>query len=117
MKIINSLALFAMFLSILSGCAQVGDRPVAQTAAVHGDSNSANPDRFSFKIDVAGALAGQSTDERARKEIEYYRSHNGYNSYEIVSKEAKGSPVSYYEYEVQFARVVDVEAILSREQK
>ena len=117
MKIIKSLALFATVLSILAGCAQVGDRPVARTTAVHGDSNSSNPDRFTFKIDVAGALTGQSTEERARKEIEYYRSHNGYNSYEVVRREAVGSPVSYYEYEVQFARVVDVEAILSRDQK
>ena len=117
MKITKSPAIFALSLSILASCAQVGDRPVAPTTAVHGDSNSSNPDRFTFKINVAGALAGQSTDERARKEIEYYRSHNGYNSYEIVSTQAKGSPVSYYEYEVQFAKVVGVEAILSGDQK
>ena len=113
MKIIKSLAMFAMLLALLAGCAQVGERPVAPTTAVAGNSNSSNPDRFTFKIPVAGALAGQSTEERARKEIEYYRSHNGYNSYEIVRRDAMGSPVSYYEYEVQFAKVVGVEAILA----
>lgn len=113
MKIIKSLALFAMLLAVLAGCAQVGDRPVAATTPIQGNSNSTNPDRFTFTIPVAGALAGQSTEERARKEIEYYRSHNGYNSYEVVRREAKGSPVSAYEYEVQFAKVVGVEAILA----
>ncbi len=113
MKTIKALTTFAMLLAILAGCAQVGDRPVAATTAVAGNANSTNPDRFTFKIPVAGALAGQSTEERARKEIEYYRSHNGYNSYEIVRRDAMGSPVSYYEYEVQFAKVVGVEAILA----
>ena len=113
MKIINALAIFALLLAMLAGCAQVGDRPVAATTPVAGNSNSTNPDRYTFKIPVAGALAGQSTEERARKEIEYYRSHNGYNSYEIVRRDAMGSPVSYYEYEVQFAKVVGVEAILA----
>ena len=104
MKITKSPAIFAMSLSILAGCAQVGDRPVAPTTAVHGDSNSSNPDRFSFKIEVAGALTGQTTDERARKAIEFYRTGHGYNSYEIVSKTPQGSPPSTVEYEVQFAR-------------
>jgi hypothetical protein len=53
---------------------------------------------------VAGSLAGESTDERARKEIEYYRNHHGYNSYEIVTKTPQGSPPSSVQYEVQFAR-------------
>lgn len=109
----RSLVIVAMLLTVLAGCAQVGDRPVAATTPVAGNSNSSNPDRFTFSIPVAGALAGQSTEERARKEIEYYRSHHGYNSYEVVRREAKGSPVSAYEYEVQFAKVVGVEAILA----
>lgn len=113
MKTTHSLAIFALSLAVLAGCAQVGDRPPTPTTAVSSDSNSSNPDRYTFKIYVAGALTGQTTEERARKEIEYYRSHHGYNSYEIVRQEAKGSPVAYYEYEVQFARVVGVEAILS----
>ncbi|MCC6708449.1 MAG: hypothetical protein IT492_12905 [Gammaproteobacteria bacterium] len=82
-------------LSVLGGCAQVGDGPPPSNIA------SANPDRFTFKIEVAGALSGQDTDERARKEIEFYRTHHGYNSYEVVTKTPDGSHVNY---EVQFAR-------------
>jgi hypothetical protein len=113
MRTTHALTLTAMLLTMLAGCAQVGDRPPTPTTAVSGDSNSSNPDRYTFKIYVAGALTGQTTEQRARKEIEFYRSHHGYNSYEIVRQEPKGSPVAYYEYEVQFARVVGVEAILS----
>jgi hypothetical protein len=113
MKTMKSLTILAMVLALLAGCAQVGDRPVAATTPVAGNSNSSNPDRFTFKIPVAGALAGQTTEQRALKEIEYYRSHNGYNSYEIVRRDGMGSPVSYYEYEVQFAKVIGVEAIMA----
>lgn len=113
MKITHTLALLALFVVLLVGCAQVGDNVPSKTNQVVGNSNSSNPDRYTFKINVAGAMTGQTTEERARKEIEFYRSHHGYNSYEIVRRDAKGSPVSYYEYEVQFAKVVGVEAILS----
>ena len=74
-----------LVLGMVAGCAQVGDGPPPANLA-------ANPDRFSFKIEVAGSLAGQTTDERARKEIAFYRTHHGYNSYEIVSKTPQGSP-------------------------
>jgi len=97
MKITRTCAMACLTLMLMAGCAQVGDGPPPQNLA------AANPDRFSFKIDVAGALSGQSTDERARKEIEYYRTHHGYNSYEIVSKTPVGSPPSHVNYEVQFA--------------
>ena len=86
-----------LLLALLAGCAQVGGGPPPQALA-------ANPDRLSFKIEVAGARAGESTEERARKEIEYYRNHHGYNSYEIVTKTPQGSPPSSVDYEVQFAK-------------
>ena len=53
---------------------------------------------------MAGSLAGQTTDERARQEIEFYRTHHGYNSYEIVSRTPQGSPPTHVNYEVQFAK-------------
>ncbi|MBK8958767.1 MAG: hypothetical protein IPM80_10085 [Proteobacteria bacterium] len=86
-----------LVLGMVAGCAQVGDGPPPANLA-------ANPDRFSFKIEVAGSLAGQTTDERARKEIEFYRTHHGYNSYEIVSKTPQGTPPTHVNYEVQFAK-------------
>jgi hypothetical protein len=98
MKLIDACKGGLLALVLLSGCAQVGGGPPPQNLA------SANPDRFSFNIAVAGSLAGESTDERARKEIEYYRNHHGYNSYEIVTKTPQGSPPSSVQYEVQFAR-------------
>lgn len=97
MKITQTCLAGIFSLSLLAGCAQVGDGPPPKNLA------SANPDRFSFNIAVAGALAGESTDERARKEIEFYRQGHGYNSYEIVSKTPQGSPPSHVSYEVQFA--------------
>jgi hypothetical protein len=86
-----------LVMTLLGGCAQVGDGPPPTNLA-------ANPDRFSFRIEVAGTLAGQTTDERARKEIEFYRTGHGYNSYEIVTKTPEGSPPTHVKYEVQFAR-------------
>ena len=86
-----------LVLALLGACAQVGDGPPPQNLA-------ANPDRFSFNIAVTGALSGQTTDERARKEIEFYRAGHGYNSYEVVTKTPQGSPPSHVKYEVQFAR-------------
>ncbi len=96
MKTTRTAMALLIVLALLSACAQVGDGPSPANLAV-------NPDRFSFKIEVAGALTGQTTDERARKEIEYFRTHHGYNSYEIVSKTPQGSPPSTVAYEVQFA--------------
>lgn len=97
MKITKMSFVCQLLLALLAGCAQVGDGPPPKTLA-------ANPDRLSFKVDVAGALSGESTDERARKEIEYYRTRHGYNSYEIVTKTPQGSPPSAVDYEVQFAK-------------
>ena len=97
MKTTSTGIILLMILALLGACAQVGDGPPPRNLA-------ANPDRFSFKIEVAGALTGQTTDERARKAIEFYRTGHGYNSYEIVSKTPQGSPPSTVEYEVQFAR-------------
>ena len=92
------MGIIVLALSVMGGCAQVGDGPPPSNIA------TANPDRFSFKIEVAGAVAGQDTDERARKEIEFYRTHHGYNSYEIVAKTPQGSPPTHVNYEVQFAK-------------
>lgn len=92
--------LFLLALTLLGGCAKVGGGPPPQ-------SMSDNPERYTFKIhvdDAASALSPESPDQRARKEIEFYREHRGYSSFEIVNKRPMGSPLSYYEYEVQFAK-------------
>lgn len=101
MKCVNLFFLLALtFLVTLAGCAKVGGGPPPQAM-------SDNPERYTFKIhvdDASSMLSPESPDQRARKQIEFYRENHGYSSFEIVNKRPMGSPLSYYEYEVQFAK-------------